>query len=200
MKSPDDRPCRYKSGSTSVTFGVLRAQGGRIAEENRCRFPGARVGALVVHPRRGHLDRRPRWSAPPGHGDSRSAPPGGGRSHPAPQRTPRYTHRPRLQRLGQHPPGALPHDLINQRPRRRAVAASRIRDYGKHGRVPSPAFQRQPLLETSTTRSPGRYTPFLMPFPADPQVSSIARRTRLRIVATSARTRFDSLSALSDLP
>src|ERR1039457_1238523 len=27
--------------------------------------------------------------------------------------------------------------------------------------VPSqPAFQRQPLLETSTTRSPGRYTPF----------------------------------------
>src|SRR5258708_37798907 len=30
--------------------------------------------------------------------------------------------------------------------------------------VPSqPAFQRQPLLETSTTRTPGRYTPFSRP-------------------------------------
>jgi len=38
-KSPDDRPCRYSSGSTSVTFGVLRAQAGRIAEANRCRAP-----------------------------------------------------------------------------------------------------------------------------------------------------------------
>jgi transposase InsO family protein len=42
--------------------------------------------------------------------------------------------------------------------------------------VPSrPAFPRRPLLETSTTRSPGRYTLFhIRPFPADPQVSSIA--------------------------
>lgn len=38
-KSPDDRPCRYSSGSTSVIFGVLRAPGGRIAEVNRCRSP-----------------------------------------------------------------------------------------------------------------------------------------------------------------
>src|SRR6266567_2003291 len=38
-KSPQDRPCRYSSGSTSVTFGVLRAQAGRIAEENRARCP-----------------------------------------------------------------------------------------------------------------------------------------------------------------
>jgi hypothetical protein len=38
-KSPDDRPCRYSSGSTSLTWGVLRAHGGRIAEENRIRCP-----------------------------------------------------------------------------------------------------------------------------------------------------------------
>ena len=40
-KSPLDRPCRYSSGSTSVIFGVLRAHGGKIAEENRCRSPVA---------------------------------------------------------------------------------------------------------------------------------------------------------------
>ena len=40
-KSPDDKPCRYSSGSTSVIFGVFRAHGGKIAEENRCRSPVA---------------------------------------------------------------------------------------------------------------------------------------------------------------
>ncbi len=38
-KSQLDRPCRYSSGSTSVIFGVFRAQAGRIAEENRLRSP-----------------------------------------------------------------------------------------------------------------------------------------------------------------
>jgi hypothetical protein len=38
-KSPVNRPCRYSSGSTSVTFGVLRAHGGKIAELNRLRSP-----------------------------------------------------------------------------------------------------------------------------------------------------------------
>jgi hypothetical protein len=38
-KSPLDSPCRYSSGSTSVIFGVFRAHGGRIAEENRRRSP-----------------------------------------------------------------------------------------------------------------------------------------------------------------
>jgi hypothetical protein len=36
-KSPLDRPCKYSNGSTSVVFGVLRHQGGKIAEENRFR-------------------------------------------------------------------------------------------------------------------------------------------------------------------
>src|SRR5258707_11149394 len=40
-KSPDDRPCRYKGGSTSLICGVLRAHGGRIAELNRFRSPVA---------------------------------------------------------------------------------------------------------------------------------------------------------------
>ena len=122
-----------------------------------------------------HRWPRPRWSAPPGYGDSRSAPPGGGRSHPAPQRTPRCTHRPSasIRRATSRTissisdPGAEP-----SRPAGSGTTVSMG--------VPSQsAFQRQPLLETSTTRSPGRYTPFLMPFPADPQVSSIARRRRI---------------------
>ena len=40
-KSPLDSPCRYSSGSTSVIFGVLRAHGGKIAEQNRFRSPVA---------------------------------------------------------------------------------------------------------------------------------------------------------------
>ena len=39
-KSPVDSPCRYNSGSTSEIFGVLRAHGGRIAEENLPQHPG----------------------------------------------------------------------------------------------------------------------------------------------------------------
>jgi hypothetical protein len=38
-KSPEDSPCKYSSGSTSLTCGVLRAHGGKIAEENRIRCP-----------------------------------------------------------------------------------------------------------------------------------------------------------------
>ena len=38
-KSPDESTCRYSSGSTSPIFGVLRAHGGKIDDENRCRSP-----------------------------------------------------------------------------------------------------------------------------------------------------------------
>jgi hypothetical protein len=38
-KSPLDSPWRLSSGNTSVIFGVLRHQGGRIAEENRQHSP-----------------------------------------------------------------------------------------------------------------------------------------------------------------
>jgi hypothetical protein len=38
-KSPVDSPCRYSSGSTSATLGLLRHQGGRITDRNRIRSP-----------------------------------------------------------------------------------------------------------------------------------------------------------------
>jgi hypothetical protein len=50
-KSPEDSPCRYSSGSTSLTCGVLRAHGGRIAELNLSR---ANV-VCKIRQRRGEL-------------------------------------------------------------------------------------------------------------------------------------------------
>jgi len=38
-KSLVDRPCRYSSGNTSDTWVDLRAQAGRIADENLLRWP-----------------------------------------------------------------------------------------------------------------------------------------------------------------
>jgi hypothetical protein len=47
-KSPLDSPCRYSSGSTSVIFGVFRAHGGKIAEQNRIRSPVAGLVRLSL--------------------------------------------------------------------------------------------------------------------------------------------------------
>ena len=77
-KSPDDRPCKYSSGSTSVTLGVLRAQAGRIAELNRFRSPVTASVCLSLSRGRSPEPRR-RWSAPPGSGGSRCGPPAAGR-------------------------------------------------------------------------------------------------------------------------
>jgi hypothetical protein len=45
--------------------------------------------------------------------------------------------------------------------------------------LPGPAFQRRPLLETSYDSVTGKvHPPSLAPFPADPQVSSIAPALR----------------------
>ena len=87
-------------------------------------FTGDRVGALVVDPRRGHLHR-----AGAGQHLSRLvraiadhqavtilAPLGGMRRDIGVHLG--------LQRLGQHPPGTLPHDLIDQR--RRAILPARM--------------------------------------------------------------------------
>ena len=112
----EDRPCRYSSGSTSVIFGDLRHHAGRIAEENRCRSP-------VSSSTRLSLTRGATTSTAPGRG----------------QHLPRLVvavahHQPAavlvelvgergdvggdlgLQRRGQHPPGTLAHDLVDQRP------------------------------------------------------------------------------------
>jgi hypothetical protein len=34
-KSPVDRPCRYRSGNTSATFGDRQHHGGRTSDRNR---------------------------------------------------------------------------------------------------------------------------------------------------------------------
>jgi hypothetical protein len=47
-KSPLDSPCRYSSGSTSVIFGVFRAHGGKIAEQNLIRSPVAGLVRLSL--------------------------------------------------------------------------------------------------------------------------------------------------------
>jgi hypothetical protein len=161
-KSPLDSPCRYSSGSTSVIFGVFRAHGGKNRRTEPLPFAGGRVGALVVDPRGSDLDRTSAGQHLPAlviaiaHHQAPAvlAPLGSELGYIGIHLG--------LQRLGQHPPRALPHDLINQRPRAiltALMAAALARDYGEHRVVPSrPARQRRSLLETST-RTPGRYTP-----------------------------------------
>ena len=94
-----------------------------------------RVGALVVHPRRGHLHRA-------GAGQHRPRLGGAVAHHQAPTV---LIAQPRelvdvggdlgLQRRGQHLPGAVPHDLVDQR-RRLPISrqrASHVRHYCEHG-------------------------------------------------------------------
>jgi hypothetical protein len=95
----------------------LRHHGGKIAEENRCRSPVARVGALVVDPQHGHLDRARAGQHLPAlmgavadHQTAAVLVPLAG------MRRDIGVHL-GLQRLGQHPPRAFPHDLIDQRRR-----------------------------------------------------------------------------------
>ena len=65
-QSPEDRPCRYSSGRTSVICVERPPHAGRIAEENRCRSPVSGSVSLVVHPRRFHLHRTRAGSPPVG--------------------------------------------------------------------------------------------------------------------------------------
>ena len=60
--------------------------------------------------------------------------------------------------------------------RREPMIVSHVRFYAASGSAASPSSRANAglCLRTSTTRSPGRFTPFLLRFPADPQVSSIA--------------------------
>ena len=78
-------PCRYINGSTSATFGLLRHHGGRIELRNRHRSPVSSSTRLVVHPRRGHLDRPRRRGDRARLGRARCAPPAAG---PARRRSP----------------------------------------------------------------------------------------------------------------
>jgi hypothetical protein len=98
-----------------VIFGVFRAHGGKIAELNRFRSPVSGSVRLPVTRGTGHLDRTgagqdlPRLViAVADHQPAAAFVPLGGRRRDI------GVHL-GLQRLGQHPPGALPHDLIDQR-------------------------------------------------------------------------------------
>ena len=119
-----------------------------------------RVGALVVHPRRGHLHR-----------------PGTGQHRPRLGSAVTHHHPPSiliaqpgeladirgdlgLQRRGQHLPGAVPHDLVDQRRRLPGrQRASHVRHYCEHGcTFPARRSSAGHCLRPLTTRSPGRYT------------------------------------------
>ena len=119
-------PCRYINGSTSATFGDLRAHGGMIELRNRRRSPGRLVDPAVVHPRRHHLDR-------PGAGHDLA-----GLGVPVADHQPlavlvELVDQARhvgvdlgLQRRGQHPPGALTDQFIQTRTQLRARSCRQL--------------------------------------------------------------------------
>src|ERR1035441_8912045 len=176
-KSPDDSPCRYSSGSTSLTWGVLRAHGGRIAEENRirCPVPGSvrlsfTRGAVTSGPGAGHHGARLR--GPVAHHQAAAV------LVTNPAELVDVGGDLGLQRRGQHLPGAVPHDLIDQR-RRLPISrqrASHVWHYCEHGctfpaRRSSAGHCLRPLRLGHREGTPSFTS---LPFPADPQVSSIA--------------------------
>ena len=96
-----DRPCRWSRGNTSLIFGDLRAQGGRIADENR-------LGSPVALSTRLSLTRGALSSTAPAHDQT---PPG---LVPPISQLGYAGVDFGFQGGGQHPPGALAGDLVNQ--------------------------------------------------------------------------------------
>jgi hypothetical protein len=84
-----------------------------------------------------------------------------------------------LQRFGQHPPGTLAHDLIDQRRTtgRTVIASGRVRDYGEHGRTfPSRRANADPDQNLHGLRSCSGGAPTSRHLAEDhPQVLIIAR-------------------------
>src|SRR4051795_11224678 len=200
-KSELDRPCRYSSGSTSATRGDLRDQAGRIAEENRLRSPvtssirlsltrGARTGtapAAVMICRGWWAPLRTTGPRPPpvivlprGVGPLRAPPP------PAalvalPGMRLDVGRDLGLQRRGQHLPGAVADDLIEQRPARHDVVLVRLHgvvDYLEHGRTfPNQRANAGPDQNQMTSDHPREGAPtHVTPPEGHPQVLIIARR------------------------
>jgi len=138
-KSPEDNPCKYSNGNTSLIFGVFRPR-----RQNRRAEPPALTGVgidpAVVDPRNGHLHRAgasqhlPRLVVAVAH-------------HQSPARLVVLLGEPGdalldlgAQSLGQQPSGTLTHDVIDHRRRlaqRDAASAVLISnglgDYGEHG-------------------------------------------------------------------
>jgi hypothetical protein len=121
----------------------LRAHGGKTAEQNRCRSPvsasmrrsltrGARTATAPAPAPAPALASIPRLVVTVTHHQpvavlvAFAGELGDVGVHPGPQR------------LGQHPPRALAHDLVDQRPTQRAgpvVGASAVFNYLEHGRT-----------------------------------------------------------------
>ena len=174
-KSPDDSPCRYSSGSTSLDLRGLA----RPRRQDRRREPlpltGFRVDALVVDPRRVHLDRAragghlPRLVVAVAH-------------HQPAAVLVALVGEPGdvgvdlgLQRLGQHPPGTLAHESHRSTTTPDGAAAAEPSRSAESETTVSmgrtfPTSVAAPVLLGTFIRSPGK----VRPFPADPQISSIA--------------------------
>jgi hypothetical protein len=113
-------------------------------------LPGRRVGAPVIDPRRGHLHRPgagqylPRLVMPVPHHQAAAAP-----VPLARERRDISVHL-GLQLLGQHPPRALPHDLVDQRaPTSLSLFRRPLLHYREHGRTFPAGVAAPALLETS---------------------------------------------------
>ena len=155
-KSPVDSPCRYSSGSTSATLGLLRHQGGKITERNRIRSP-------VTRSVRRSSTRGARTVTAPGRG--RDLPLAGvAVAHHQPPATLVPLGRVRgeirvdlgLQGGGQHPPGALAHDRVQVQAQ--LVLGLGIGDYTQHAaflpRRRSPRRRFQDLSSGKVRRAP----------------------------------------------
>ena len=155
-------PCRYISGSTSATFGLLRDHGGRIELRNRHRSPVV-VDPLVVDPRRGHLDpaRRRGDRARLGVAVAHHQPPAPLVELAGQRRRCRRRLRPRARRPASagHPPGRS-HRAPRASPRRPSSSVTTL----NIGVPSSPAFQRRQSSfrfneeGTSRPRTDGRST------------------------------------------
>ncbi len=157
-KSPLDMPCRYSSGSTSVTFGDLRAHGGTI-ELNRIRSPvsdrsdGRSPAGPDLDPPRPGRDRPRLGVAVADHQPL----PALVDLPPAPRRTRRPRPRARPRASAGRPPG----DLIQRQ--RISAAAVVISYYFQHRRsflagVAAPAFLLVNEEGTPRPRTGGRST------------------------------------------
>jgi hypothetical protein len=124
-------------------------------------LPGVGIDPAVIDPRRAHLDRARRGEHLPGLV--------GAVAHD--QSTPALVALVQvagdvvldlgLQGLGQHPPGALPHELVDQGHTAQfagVIGAGSSRNYGEHGSyLPDRRWPRRPCLRT--VRMIGRVRP-----------------------------------------
>jgi len=101
-----------------------------------------------------------------------------------------------LQRGGQHPPGTLPRDLIQQRPRRhiarRHLTRAAYLNYLEHGRTFPTSVAAPALLDTNMATGKVR------PARPQPQVSSIAPSQRTATTSSEDASRWRAWTMRSE--